>query len=176
MDERATKNFNDFIINNNLTDVNLGGTDFTWIKGGGTKLSKLDRFLVSGNFGEYWPNFEAKLDLRLYSDHKPIILYQVKRNYGKIPFKFFNSWLEEEECKGIIKDTWERCETEGQHLKLFVIMQKLKAIKEKLRSWAREKNAKTKAERNGWLERLTELDKLLESGGVTQAVIAERVS
>lgn len=77
--------FNRFINNNNLIDVGIGGTKYTWVIGGGVKLPKLDRFLVSDNFGEFWPNFEVVTDARLYSDHKPLIMKQEKRYYGQPP-------------------------------------------------------------------------------------------
>lgn len=65
MDERETKTFNDFIRGNNLIDVKISGTNFTWIKGGGEKLSKLDRFLISADFADIWPNEECMEDSRL---------------------------------------------------------------------------------------------------------------
>ncbi|GJT29361.1 hypothetical protein Tco_0909636 [Tanacetum coccineum] len=40
-------NFNSFIENSGLTDLSLGGGLFTWMNKFGTKLSKLDQFLIS---------------------------------------------------------------------------------------------------------------------------------
>lgn len=125
-----------------MTDIKTNGAGFSWIKGGGGKLRRLDRILISDNFGEHRPNYEAELETRLFSDHKPFILKQVKRNYGKVPFKFYNSWLEEEECRRLVLQTWENFTIEGQHTKLFIIMQKLKAIKDKVRKWNIERSKK----------------------------------
>lgn len=121
--------FNYFILNNNLIDVKIGGTEFTWIKGGRAKMSKLDRFLISENFGEFWPNYEVTPDVRLFSDHKPLILKHIKRSYGFPPFKFYNTWLEEGDLGDIVKKVWCKFELEGKHLKLFKIMQQLKSLK-----------------------------------------------
>ncbi|GKB81766.1 RNA-directed DNA polymerase, eukaryota, reverse transcriptase zinc-binding domain protein [Tanacetum coccineum] len=40
-------NFNSFIDNSGLIDLPLGSRRFTWMNKAGTKLSKLDRFLIS---------------------------------------------------------------------------------------------------------------------------------
>lgn len=97
------------------------------IKGRGSKMSKLDRFLISECFGDAWPNFEALTETRMYSDHKPIVLKQINRKYGVAPFKFFNSWLEEEELVELVKKTWSEFSIDGQHKKIFVIMKKIEA-------------------------------------------------
>lgn len=102
IDERATNKFNEFIRHNNLIDVKIVGSNFTWIKGGGTKLSKLDRFLINDCFDFTWPNSEVSTDARIFSDHKPLIQHQSKRCYGNSPFKFYNSWLEDEELEKLI--------------------------------------------------------------------------
>lgn len=176
LNKRATENFNKFIIENNLIDVKIIGTELTWIKGGGAKMSKLDRFLVSGNFGDSWPDFEAISDARLYSDHKPIIMKQIKRFYGHVPFKFFNSWMEYQEMEDLVRKSWIETELEGQHLKLFIIMQKLKKVKEALKVWAKKMKIKEEEDRNEWLEKLVVLDKKIEEEPWTQEVVIERMN
>lgn len=175
MDEKATRNFNEFICNNNLIEVKTGGSDFTWIQGGGLKLSKLDRFLVTDNYGNHWPNFESTTDHRLFSDHKPIILKHPRRNYGGVPFKFFNTWLGEEECNEIVKETWEKFQIEGNHLKIFIITQKLKAIKERLKVWAVERRLKKEKERKQCMDRLEAIDNVIDSGQGSVEIAKERL-
>lgn len=86
--------------------MKIEGSKYTWVKGGGSKLSKFDRFLLNDYFVELWPNSEVITDTRIYSDHKPLILRQVTRNYGSIPFKLYNSWLDEDELGDIVRSTW----------------------------------------------------------------------
>ncbi|GKB00766.1 hypothetical protein Tco_0828759 [Tanacetum coccineum] len=57
-------NFNSFIDKSGLINLPLGGRLFTWMNKAGTKLSKLDRFLISE-----------------------------ESDFGPIPFKLFHSWL-----------------------------------------------------------------------------------
>ncbi|GJX16064.1 putative RNA-directed DNA polymerase, eukaryota, reverse transcriptase zinc-binding domain protein [Tanacetum coccineum] len=44
--------FNEFIVNNSLIDIPLGGFNFTWTDKWGTKMSKLDWFLILESFYE----------------------------------------------------------------------------------------------------------------------------
>ena len=78
--------FNSFITNAGLEEVHLGGSAYTWCHKSATKMSKLDRFLVSENLLNTCPNINAiKLD-RYLSDHRPILLRETLYDYGPIPF------------------------------------------------------------------------------------------
>lgn len=57
--------FNDFIVAADLQELKLGGRRFTWIGMGKTKLSKLDRFLISTTLLHEWPQAHNCLLLRL---------------------------------------------------------------------------------------------------------------
>lgn len=175
IDESASKKFNCFIANNNLIDVKIGGSKFTWIKGGGSKLSKLDRFLINENFEAHWPNVEAISDIRLHSDHKPIILRQVNRNYGNIPFKLYNSWMEEEGFDEMVRKAWTECRMVGTHKKIFILMQKLKAVKGGIKDWKKDRDRKTQEEKRKWIDRVEAIDKTIEAGGGSPNLLQERL-
>ncbi|PWA38384.1 cytochrome P450 [Artemisia annua] len=100
------KMFNDFIINTDLVDLPMGGRKFTRMNKHGTKLSKLDRILVSNHFIAKWPNAQLLALPRDLSDHCPIILKTHSVDYGPIPFKFFNSWLLNDELNTLICQNW----------------------------------------------------------------------
>lgn len=53
--ERQADMFNSFITNLSLIDVSLGGYRFTWTDKWASKMSKLDRFLVSEGFYDTFP-------------------------------------------------------------------------------------------------------------------------
>ncbi|GKE42501.1 putative RNA-directed DNA polymerase, eukaryota, reverse transcriptase zinc-binding domain protein [Tanacetum coccineum] len=59
----------------------------------GTKLSKLDRFLISEEVAEALPDVRVTAIDRLWSDHNPILLHVSKFEFGPTPFKLFHSWL-----------------------------------------------------------------------------------
>nr|GEZ00722.1 RNA-directed DNA polymerase, eukaryota [Tanacetum cinerariifolium] len=66
--------FDHFISSSGLVDIKLEGYAFTWSHPSGSKMSKLDRFLVSGGIFLIFPSITALcLDHHL-SDHRPILL------------------------------------------------------------------------------------------------------
>nr|GEX80262.1 RNA-directed DNA polymerase, eukaryota [Tanacetum cinerariifolium] len=98
--------FNSFIHNAGLNEVHLGGSAFTWCNKSATKMSKLDRFLVSENLLHSCPNINAISLDRYISDHRPILLREAIFNYGPIPFRFYNYWLEVDGFDKLVRDAW----------------------------------------------------------------------
>nr|GEW86379.1 RNA-directed DNA polymerase, eukaryota, reverse transcriptase zinc-binding domain protein [Tanacetum cinerariifolium] len=86
-------NFNSFIDNSGLIDLPLGGRLFTCINKSGTKLSKLDRFLISKEVAEALVDVRVATIDRLWSDHNPILLRVSKSDFSHTPLKLFHSWL-----------------------------------------------------------------------------------
>ncbi|GJZ09338.1 RNA-directed DNA polymerase, eukaryota [Tanacetum coccineum] len=73
------ESFNNFIMENDLVDVSLGGYQFTWVNSLATKMSKIDR---------------------------PILLKEAKADYGPIPFCFFHSWLDCDGFDELVVNSW----------------------------------------------------------------------
>ncbi|GJS52678.1 hypothetical protein Tco_0626040 [Tanacetum coccineum] len=69
-------------------------------------MSKLDRFLVSNNLFTYCPHISAITLDRFLSDHQPILLRETSFDYGPIPFRFFQHWIEIDGFSKFIEDTW----------------------------------------------------------------------
>ncbi|GKB12744.1 cytochrome P450 [Tanacetum coccineum] len=104
--QRSATAFNSFISSTGLADIPLGGTRFTRMNRQGSKLSKLDRFLVSSNFLANWPNAHISTLTRDYSDHAPILLHVEAADFGPPPFRFYNSWLSKKDFEPILIDSW----------------------------------------------------------------------
>jgi exonuclease III len=51
--------FNQFIDDNDLVDLPLCGRSFTWYKGDGRSMSRIDRFLLSEDWCLVWPKIGA---------------------------------------------------------------------------------------------------------------------
>ncbi|XP_071740013.1 uncharacterized protein [Rutidosis leptorrhynchoides] len=98
--------FNDFIQKNGLLEIPLGGRNFTRVSDDGLKFSKLDRFLICEKFDCLWPNLSATALDRKHSDHCPLMINNIEKNYGPKPFKIFDAWLDEPECDHIVKEAW----------------------------------------------------------------------
>nr|GFD06237.1 RNA-directed DNA polymerase, eukaryota [Tanacetum cinerariifolium] len=73
-------NFNSFISSVGLVEVPLGGCSFTWCHKSATKMSKLDRFLIYDNLMCLCPNISSSTLDRYLSDHRPILMREVKLN------------------------------------------------------------------------------------------------
>jgi len=57
-----------------LADLPLSGRNFTWFKGDGKSMSRIDRFLLSKDWCLVWPNCVQVAQLRGLFDHSPLIL------------------------------------------------------------------------------------------------------
>nr|GEZ74972.1 RNA-directed DNA polymerase, eukaryota [Tanacetum cinerariifolium] len=66
--------FDHFISSSGLVDVKLEGYAFTWSHPSGSKMTKLDRFLVSEGIFSIFPSITALCLDRHLSDHRPILL------------------------------------------------------------------------------------------------------
>nr|GEY80022.1 RNA-directed DNA polymerase, eukaryota, reverse transcriptase zinc-binding domain protein [Tanacetum cinerariifolium] len=78
-----------------VEEVPLGGSAFTWCHKSASKMSKLDRFLISKNLMNTYPNIsDVTLD-RYLLDHRLILLRESMFDYGPTPFRFYHYWLED---------------------------------------------------------------------------------
>nr|GFB67578.1 RNA-directed DNA polymerase, eukaryota [Tanacetum cinerariifolium] len=126
--------FNSFIHNAGLNEVHLGGSAFTWCHKSATKISKLDRFLVSENLLHSCSNINV-ISLDCYiSDHRPILLREAIFDYGPIPFRFYNYWLEVDGFDKLVRDAWNDAPGNKKNA-IRNFMYKLKYTKEKIRGW-----------------------------------------
>nr|GFA31590.1 RNA-directed DNA polymerase, eukaryota [Tanacetum cinerariifolium] len=85
--------FNSFISNSGLNDIQLEGYSFTWAHPLATKMSKLDRFLMSSGLLSSFPYISAICLDRHLSDHRLILLRKVISDFGPTSFHFYHSWL-----------------------------------------------------------------------------------
>nr|GEY85064.1 RNA-directed DNA polymerase, eukaryota [Tanacetum cinerariifolium] len=84
---QSSNEFNCFISNSGLIEIQLEGYSFTWSLQSAKKMSKLDRFLVSDGLLSIFPHLsEIFLDRHL-SDHRPILLREMIFDYGPSPFR-----------------------------------------------------------------------------------------
>nr|GEU40357.1 transposon TX1 uncharacterized [Tanacetum cinerariifolium] len=59
----------------------------------GTKISKLDHFLIYEDIVDALPDIQITALDCLWSDHTPILLHVSKLDFGPSSFKLYNSWL-----------------------------------------------------------------------------------
>ncbi|KAK1424776.1 hypothetical protein QVD17_20114 [Tagetes erecta] len=98
----ASNMFNSFIHGLDLLEYHMCRKRFTYMSSDLTKLSKLDRMLVSMDFMAAWPNAVLSALDRGRPDHCPLILECSAMDFGPFPFRFFNSWLKNPQLPAIV--------------------------------------------------------------------------
>nr|GEX60268.1 RNA-directed DNA polymerase, eukaryota [Tanacetum cinerariifolium] len=94
------------VSNASLEEVPLGGCAYTWCHKSASKMSKLDRFLISENLMHKCPNIYAITLDRFILDHRPIWLRESSFDYGPTPFRFFHYWMEVDGFNEFVIDSW----------------------------------------------------------------------
>ncbi|XP_058223301.1 uncharacterized protein LOC131333018 [Rhododendron vialii] len=133
---RGMREFKDFINNMELMDIPMQGRKFTWTNFQDLAIhSRLDRFLLSQSFIDRFKLVQWGLP-RPISDHNPIMIADDCRDWGPKPFRFMDIWLTNPNCLKVAKEAWESCQVYGWAG--FVIVQKLRAVKNRLKQWNKE--------------------------------------
>lgn len=91
---RAMREFNEFINEAELVDLQLSGGDFTWFRNGDrNQWSRIDRFLISTDWEDFLSGTSQFSLPRVASDDAPLLLECGGFTRGKSPFRFENMWL-----------------------------------------------------------------------------------
>ncbi|CAJ2637040.1 unnamed protein product [Trifolium pratense] len=125
--------FNQFIEDNMLIDLPLIGRKFTWFKGDGHSMSRLDRFLLSEEWCLNWPNCKQMAKMRGLSDHCPLVLSANEEDWRPRPSRMLKCWKDIPGYKLFVRDKWNSFQVDGWGG--YVIKEKLKMIKVALKDW-----------------------------------------
>lgn len=93
-------------------------------------MSRIDRFLVRGDWEEFYPHYYQEVNVRTASDHWPVVLHTSIRSYGPKPSRFENMWTTHSNFRVMIKVWWKECDVGGWGG--FCFMKKLQFIKKRL--------------------------------------------
>jgi hypothetical protein len=105
--------FGRFIDDTLLIDLPLSGRKFTWYKGDGLTMSRLDRFLLSEEWCLSWSNCTQAAQLRGISDHCPLILSANEDNLGPRPLRMLKCWREVPGYQNFVRDKWQNMHIAG---------------------------------------------------------------
>ncbi|KAL4579684.1 hypothetical protein LXL04_015841 [Taraxacum kok-saghyz] len=86
--------FNEFIYEAGLVDIPMGGKRYTRVDSYCGKMSRLDRFLVSEQLFDVFPELQCIVLMRRWSNHCPLLLQELNIDYGPTSFKLFSSCME----------------------------------------------------------------------------------
>lgn len=123
----------DFTWKYNLMEIQLVGRSFTWYRPDGTCKSKLDRMSVNHTWSQVWPNQLMKGGKRSLSDHVPIFIEEVVKDWGPKPFRFFNQWIQHPTFSEFVAEKWNWFNVQGWGG--FRVKEKLKLLKCELKNW-----------------------------------------
>ncbi|GJZ96059.1 RNA-directed DNA polymerase, eukaryota, partial [Tanacetum coccineum] len=171
---QGAADFNDFISNSGLVDIQLEGYSFTWSHPSASKMSKLDRFLVTEGVISLFPHISAICLDRHLSDHRPILLRDVIADYGATPFRLYHSWLTLSGFEQLVIHTWNSTVLEDSN-GMVRFKKKLQVLKKAIREWvAVYKRGKT-GRRNDIKLKLSVIDKQLDQGRVNDDILLSRM-
>nr|GFC82461.1 RNA-directed DNA polymerase, eukaryota [Tanacetum cinerariifolium] len=136
-------------------------------------MSKLDRFLVSINLFNTFPNISTITLERYLSDHRPILLREQHFDYGPIPFKFYHYWMELDGFCNVVEVAWKDSPCDDSNA-ISCFMGKLKFLKNKIREWNKLYMASRKHVKDKYLADLEEVEGIIDSGGGNDEIAMKR--
>lgn len=128
--------FRDFLAESGLIDLPLVGRKFTWYKPDGSAMSRLDKFLISEEWLSTWSNLSQWGLKRSVLDHCAAVLKEKEINWGLKPFRVMKCWEDMEGYENFVKEAWKEIEVDGW--KCYILKEKLKIIKNKLKGWNKD--------------------------------------
>ena len=170
---RSMKLFDELVSELNLKDPPLRNGQFTWSNFRDQPVCcRLDRFLHSVSWEDIFPYFRQEVDVRVISDHCPVILDSAPPSWGPTPFRFENMWLHHQLFPSDFARWWTEFNPPGWEG--YKLMTKLKLIKGKLKKWNVDVFGDTRLKKQSMLKRIKELDILEPSGSWNSQLKDER--
>jgi hypothetical protein len=137
--------FKDLMLAHHLIDLAPVAPTPTWRNdmGGLDLISKrLDHVLISEYILREIGRHRAWVELPFVSDHAPVVVqFDIQPFPLAFPFKLKLTWLIEDEFESIVKEIWNDHVLSGKSYVQYMFMWKLKTLKSRIKSWAKQKRA-----------------------------------
>lgn len=157
--------FNNFIDAMRLQDLPMIGQLFTWYKAGGGAKSRIDRILMSQEWLQLRPMSAQYTICREISDHYPIILKYNQQNWGPKPFKICNAWMLEPGFQRWAEEEYKKIQVQGWGA--FVLREKLKQLKRKIKEWVIQNCGRLNMEEQEVVRKINVLDSKDDLGNLS---------
>ncbi|GKA04200.1 RNA-directed DNA polymerase, eukaryota [Tanacetum coccineum] len=128
--------FNNFITMTGLVDLHLEGYSYTWTHKTTSKMSKLDRFLITEGLLTMFSSLSALCLDKHLSDHRPILMREMNLDYRPTPFWLFHSWFNNK-CFEMVEDSWKKLVFIEAN-SIFSLKKKLQALNTLIKQWIKE--------------------------------------
>ena len=170
---RSMKIFDDLIREMGLVDPPLRNAKFTWSNFREQPICcRLDRFMFSIDWRVLFPHLRQEVEVRVVSDHNPVILDSSPPKWGPSLFRFENMWLEHKDFNKAFDTWWKECLVQGWEGYKF--LSRLKSIKFLVKRWNSEIFGDLRMKEGELNRRLVELDELEGSSRWNRVLIEER--
>ena len=134
--DNSMQEFNEWIDDLEVLEVPSMGRQFTWFRPNGESRSRLDRFLISPEWRDRWPESVQFTLPRNFSNHCPILLRPKDVDWGPKPFRTLNCWLTDKSFKEVVQQCWDSVQVSGWGA--YVLKEKFKRLKHTIKRWNKE--------------------------------------
>ncbi|XP_023754992.1 uncharacterized protein LOC111903450 [Lactuca sativa] len=158
-------------------DIPMGGPRYTWSDKWGSKLSKLDRFLVSDAIMLHFLHIMGLVLDKNILDHHPIVLLEHQVDYSPSPFRIFHSWFDQDGFDEVVHNSWTSNVVGNLNDNPWVIFKKkLQFLKSNLRLWNSNARECFISKRKTLQDEVEEIDASLMLDGGSADLREQRVS
>ncbi|GJY64799.1 RNA-directed DNA polymerase, eukaryota [Tanacetum coccineum] len=172
---QGANEFNGFVSNSELIEIQLEGFTFTWTHPSFKKMSKLDRFFVNDGMLSSFPHLSAVCLDRHLSDHRPILLREVFTDYGPTPFRFYHAWFRFEGFDQMVFTTWNNIALDDRNV-MIRFKKKLQLLKKEIRIWIGNYKKNHAGHIDNLRANLKDIDKIVDSGDANDDILLSRVN
>lgn len=155
-----------------VIDLPLSGGQWTWSNQ--RSSSRIDEFLVSAGFLTQLFRILQKTLPRPTSDHFPICLIVDGVQWGPVPFRFDNKWLENDRFSSMVEEKWKSYEFRRSDS--FSIASKLRELKKDIKGWFKIERKKEVVKSDSILAEINDLNLKEESCGLNDKKCDKRVA
>ncbi|GJR59356.1 RNA-directed DNA polymerase, eukaryota [Tanacetum coccineum] len=156
-----------------LVDLPLDGYTYTWSHKSASKMSKLDRFLISEGLLLVFPFLSAICLDRYLSDHRPILLRELDVDYGPTPFRFFHFWSSKSGFDKLVEETWKNANIVESN-DIILLKKKFQMLKGAIKNWCKEDNKRSNGSIAAIKLTIADVDKILDQGNGFDDLVNER--
>lgn len=158
--------FNAILEQGNLREIDMGLSSYTWQScHEDPTFEKLDMVLVTNKLEQMYPHISVQCLEHVYSDHNPLLVDSGENFKSESPFNFETSWFLREDLDSTVSEVWTSYRGGGSSIERW--QGKLRAVRKKLKGWNKNWEGRYRREKNENLKTIRELDKKIESVGMT---------